>query len=49
MLDATVMIVGIVIGSGIFVLPNLIANDLPSAPAILSFGSFREFFHFSEL
>src|SRR5947209_10886302 len=35
-LDATVMIVGIVIGSGIFVLPNLIASDLPSAPAILS-------------
>src|SRR3954451_25207799 len=36
MLDATVMIIGIVIGSGIFVLPNLIARDLPSAPAILS-------------
>jgi basic amino acid/polyamine antiporter, APA family len=35
-LDATVMIIGIVIGSGIFVLPNLIARDLPSAPAILS-------------
>ena len=30
------MIIGIVIGSGIFVLPNLIARDLPSAPAILS-------------
>src|SRR5689334_13337686 len=36
MLDATAMIIGIVIGSGIFVLPNLIARDLPSAPAILS-------------
>ena len=36
MLDATAMIVGIVIGSGIFVLPNLIARNLPSAPAILS-------------
>jgi len=36
MLDATVMIIGIVIGSGIFVLPNLIARDLQSAPAILS-------------
>ena len=35
MLDATVMIIGIVIGSGIFVLPNLIARDLPSAPAVL--------------
>src|SRR3954452_21672856 len=36
MLDATVMIVGIVIGSGIFVLPNLIAKELPSARAIPS-------------
>ena len=36
LLDATALIVGIVIGSGIFVLPNLIARELPSAPAILS-------------
>jgi basic amino acid/polyamine antiporter, APA family len=36
MLDATAMIVGIVIGSGIFVLPNLIARDLPSPRAVLS-------------
>ena len=36
LLDATAMIIGIVIGSGIFVLPNLIARELPSAPAILS-------------
>lgn len=36
LLDSTVMIVGIVIGSGIFVLPNLIARQIPSAPAILS-------------
>ncbi|HEY6989987.1 MAG TPA: amino acid permease [Bryobacteraceae bacterium] len=36
MFDATAMIVGIVIGSGIFVLPNLIARNLPSALAILS-------------
>jgi APA family basic amino acid/polyamine antiporter len=36
MLDATVMVIGIVIGSGIFVLPNLIARDLPSGGAILS-------------
>ncbi|HEY3454139.1 MAG TPA: amino acid permease [Bryobacteraceae bacterium] len=36
MFDATAMIIGIVIGSGIFVLPNLIARNLPSAPAILS-------------
>jgi hypothetical protein len=36
MLDATVMVIGIVIGSGIFVLPNLIARNLPSRLAILS-------------
>src|ERR1044071_2564691 len=36
MLDATAIVVGIVIGSGIFVLPNLIARNLPSAPAILA-------------
>jgi APA family basic amino acid/polyamine antiporter len=35
-LDATLIIVGIVIGSGIFLLPNLIARSLPSAGAILS-------------
>ncbi|MCX6635284.1 MAG: amino acid permease, partial [Acidobacteria bacterium] len=35
-LDATMIIVGIVIGSGIFLLPNLIARSLPSAGAILS-------------
>jgi basic amino acid/polyamine antiporter, APA family len=36
MLDATALVIGIVIGSGIFVLPNLIARSLPSAPAILA-------------
>ena len=36
MWDATAMVVGIVIGSGIFVLPNLIARSLPSRPAILA-------------
>jgi APA family basic amino acid/polyamine antiporter len=35
MLDATAIIVGIVIGSGIFVLPNLIARSLPSSTAII--------------
>ena len=35
-LDATAIIIGIVIGSGIFVLPNLIARNLPSSLAILS-------------
>src|SRR5690348_3271209 len=35
MLDATAIIIGIVIGSGIFVLPNLIARNLPSSNAIV--------------
>ncbi|HTS30890.1 MAG TPA: amino acid permease [Bryobacteraceae bacterium] len=35
-LDATVIVIGIVIGSGIFVLPNLIARNLPSPTAILA-------------
>ncbi len=35
MLDATAIIIGIVIGSGIFVLPNLIARNLPSSNAII--------------
>jgi APA family basic amino acid/polyamine antiporter len=35
LLDATLIIVGIVIGSGIFLLPNLIARSLPSGPAII--------------
>jgi len=35
-LDATMIVVGIVIGSGIFLLPNLIAQNLPSAGAILA-------------
>ena len=34
-IDATAIVIGIVIGSGIFVLPNLIARSLPSTPAIL--------------
>ncbi len=36
LLDASVIVIGIVIGSGIFVLPNLIARDLPSGPAIIA-------------
>ncbi len=36
MLDASVIVIGIVIGSGIFVIPNLIAKALPSGPAILA-------------
>ena len=35
-LDAAAIIIGIVIGSGIFLLPNLIAKDLPSKTAILA-------------
>jgi APA family basic amino acid/polyamine antiporter len=34
--DATALVIGIVIGSGIFVLPNLIARNLPSHTAILA-------------
>jgi APA family basic amino acid/polyamine antiporter len=36
LLDATFIIIGIVIGSGIFLLPNLIATRLPSPAAIVS-------------
>src|ERR1041384_4126211 len=36
MTDATAIVIGIVIGSGIFVLPNLIARNLPSPAAILT-------------
>jgi APA family basic amino acid/polyamine antiporter len=36
MLDAAVIVVGIVIGSGIFLLPNLVARDLHSGAAILA-------------
>ena len=36
MMDATAIVIGIVIGSGIFVLPNLIARSLPSPTAILA-------------
>src|SRR5438034_1251338 len=35
-LDTTAIVVGIVIGSGIFLLPNLIARNLPSRAAILA-------------
>ena len=35
LIDATLIVVGIVIGSGIFLLPNLIARNLPSAVAII--------------
>jgi APA family basic amino acid/polyamine antiporter len=35
-LDATVIVIGIIIGSGIFLLPNLIARSLPSHAAILA-------------
>lgn len=36
LLDATFIVIGIVIGSGIFLLPNLIARALPSAFAIIA-------------
>lgn len=34
-LDSSLIVIGIVIGSGIFILPNLIARDLPSGGQIL--------------
>jgi APA family basic amino acid/polyamine antiporter len=36
LLDATFIVIGIVIGSGIFLLPNVIARSLPSGPAIIA-------------
>ena len=36
MLDATAIVVGIVIGSGIFVLPNVIARSVPSYAGIVA-------------
>src|SRR5437764_14148746 len=36
LLDATLIVIGIVIGSGIFLLPNVIARNLPSGPAIIA-------------
>jgi APA family basic amino acid/polyamine antiporter len=35
-IDATAIVIGIVIGSGIFLLPNVIARELPSTTAILA-------------
>ncbi len=36
LIDATFIVIGIVIGSGIFLLPNLIARNLPSGPVIIA-------------
>ena len=36
LIDAAVIVIGIVIGSGIFLLPNLIARHLPSVPLIIA-------------
>src|SRR5205814_3334048 len=36
LIDASLIVIGIVIGSGIFLLPNLIARALPSVPAIIA-------------
>ena len=35
LLDATVVVVGIVIGAGIFLVPNLVSRNLPSGRLIL--------------
>src|SRR5215472_7313834 len=34
--DASLIVIGIVIGSGIFLLPNLIARNLPNETAIIA-------------
>src|ERR1700722_250922 len=36
LVDATVVVVGIVIGAGIFLVPNLVARNLPSESLILA-------------
>lgn len=36
LLDATTIVIGTMIGAGIFVIPSVIARDLPSTPAILA-------------
>jgi basic amino acid/polyamine antiporter, APA family len=36
LLDATLVVIGVVIGSGIFLLPNLVARNLPSAGAMIA-------------
>ena len=35
LLDATFIVIGIIIGSGIFLLPNVIARSLPSGRMII--------------
>jgi APA family basic amino acid/polyamine antiporter len=36
LIDAALIVVGIVIGSGIFLLPSVIARNVPSAPVIMT-------------
>src|SRR5262249_38258858 len=36
LLDATTIVIGSMIGAGIFVIPSVIARDLPSTPVILA-------------
>lgn len=36
LLDATTIVLGTMIGAGIFIIPSVIARDLPSTPAILA-------------
>jgi len=36
LLDSICLVVGIVIGGGIFLVPNLVAQNLPSAPMIVA-------------
>src|ERR1017187_8079226 len=36
LIDASLIVIGVVIGSGIFLLPNVIARSLPSGAAMLA-------------
>lgn len=40
LLDSTAIVIGIVIGGGIFIVPNLVARSLPSTPWILACWAF---------
>ena len=47
LLDATTIVIGTMIGAGIFVIPSVIARDLPSTPVILAvwiLGGIASFF-----
>jgi APA family basic amino acid/polyamine antiporter len=46
LLDSTAIVVGTIIGSGIFVVPNLVARSLPSEPWIIAVWIFTGWLSF---